>query len=146
MGLATLGGMGRAPLAGGTVATLVAGVPMALLVSHLHGALSLAVLGIVCVLGALGADRVIVEMGREDPGEVVVDELAGYLLTMLWLPATWTNLAAGFVLFRLLDIWKPWPIRWVDATVKGGWGAMLDDLLAGAMAHAILRLLSAATG
>jgi len=136
-----LGGIGKAPFAGGTAATLLVGAPAALLLAGLPDALSPPFILLVCILGTLGAELAIRDLGREDPREVVVDELAGYLLTMLWLPATWLSLSAGFVLFRLFDIWKPWPVRWADANVKGGWGAMLDDLLAGLMAHVVLRLL-----
>ncbi|MCU0574712.1 MAG: phosphatidylglycerophosphatase A [Syntrophobacteraceae bacterium] len=146
LNFAMLGGIGKAPFAAGTVATLLVGVPAALLLANLPDALSLAVILLVCILGTLGAELAIRDLGRQDPGEVVVDELAGYLLTMLWLPATWLSLSAGFVLFRLFDIWKPWPVRWADANVKGGWGAMLDDLLAGLMAHVVLRLLPVVSG
>ena len=141
-----LGGIGKVPFAGGTAATLLAGVPAALVLDRLHGALSLAIVVLICILGTLAAEITIRDLGRQDPGEVVVDELAGYLLTMLWLPATWISLSGGFVLFRLFDIWKPWPVRWADANVKGGWGAMLDDLLAGLMAQFALRLLLTVSG
>ncbi len=139
--IAMLGGIGKAPYAGGTVATLLVGIPSAMILARLHGALSLAVLLLVCLVGTLGAHRAIRHFGREDPGQVVIDELAGFLLTMLWIPATWTSLSTGFVLFRLFDIWKPWPVRWADDQVKGGWGVMLDDLIAGLMAHILLRFL-----
>ena len=59
------------------------------------------------------------------------DEEAGYLLTMLSAPAGWVWIVAGFALFRLFDIWKPWPIGWLDRHVGGGFGIMLDDLAAG---------------
>ncbi|NTW34900.1 MAG: phosphatidylglycerophosphatase A [Syntrophobacteraceae bacterium] len=141
IGLAMLGGIGKAPAAGGTLATLAAGIPAAFILAQFPGGVALAIVLGISVLGTFGAELTIRELGREDPREVVVDELAGFLITMLWLPASWVALLAGFALFRLFDIWKPWPIRWVDSNVKGGFGAMLDDILAGFLAHLVLRLL-----
>lgn len=139
--LATLGGVGKCPFASGTVATLFPGIPAAMILAQTPAPIALLILLLITVLGTLGAEQAIRDLGRQDPREVVVDELAGYLVTMLWLPLSWVSLAAGFCLFRLFDIWKPWPIRWVDAEVKGGFGAMLDDVLAGLMAHFFLWLL-----
>ncbi|MEY8195315.1 MAG: phosphatidylglycerophosphatase A, partial [Cycloclasticus sp.] len=78
------------------------------------------------------------ELGVHDHGGIVWDEIAGYLLTMYWVDFSWQNVLLGFVLFRLFDILKPWPINWVDRRVGGGFGIMLDDLLAGLMAAACL--------
>jgi phosphatidylglycerophosphatase A len=141
IGLATLGAIGKAPAAGGTLATLAVGVPTAFLLAQLPAGIALSFVLLVSVLGTFGAELTIRKLGRQDPREVVVDELAGFLITMLWLPASWVTLTAGFALFRLFDIWKPWPIRWADAEIKGGFGAMLDDILAGLLAHLVLRLL-----
>ena len=80
------------------------------------------------------------EMGVDDPGPVVWDEVAGYLLTMLGLPFGLVWMAAGFALFRLFDIWKPWPIRWLDRNIKGGLGIMLDDVVAALVSCAILNV------
>jgi phosphatidylglycerophosphatase A len=140
---ATLGGIGKCPFASGSLATLVPGIPAAIILAHTPAPLALLVVVLITVLGIFGAQQTIRELGREDPREVVVDELAGYLVTMLWLPISWVSVGAGFCLFRLFDIWKPWPVRWADTQVKGGLGAMLDDVLAGLMAHVLLRLLLA---
>ncbi len=78
---------------------------------------------------------------EHDPCEFVLDEVAGFLVTMTWVPFTWPYLLAGFVLFRLLDILKPWPISWVDAEVPGGFGAMADDLVAGILASIAMQLI-----
>ena len=75
---------------------------------------------------------------RDSPG-IVWDELAGYLLTMVGAPAGWHWIVAGFLLFRLFDIWKPWPIGWLDRRVGGGLGIILDDLLAGLFAALCLQ-------
>ncbi len=74
-----------------------------------------------------------------DHGGIVWDEVAGYLLTMYWAPFTLQNMLIGFVLFRLFDILKPWPINWLDKHVSGGFGIMIDDILAGLMAAACLQ-------
>jgi phosphatidylglycerophosphatase A len=76
-----------------------------------------------------------------DPGEFVLDEVAGFLVTMTWMPFTWAYLLAGFVLFRLFDILKPFPISWVDRRVPGGFGAVADDLLAGILASIGMQLI-----
>jgi phosphatidylglycerophosphatase A len=80
------------------------------------------------------------QMGIDDPKGVVWDEIVGYLITMLCLPFSWMWVLAGFLLFRLFDIWKPWPIRWADRHVKGGLGIMLDDVIAAAFACVLLNL------
>lgn len=82
--------------------------------------------------------------GQVDPGPVVIDEAAGYLVTVAFLPhGLWTALA-GFVLFRVLDILKPPPARQLEH-IRGGWGIVLDDVAAGAMGHLLLRLAWALT-
>jgi phosphatidylglycerophosphatase A len=77
-------------------------------------------------------------LGRTDPGEVVSDEVAGFMVTMYLLPFTWPYLAGGFIVFRLLDIFKPFPIRRLER-IPGGTGVILDDLAAGLLANLILR-------
>jgi phosphatidylglycerophosphatase A len=79
------------------------------------------------------------EGGREDPGWFVLDEVAGYLVAVLWLPLSWPVLALAFLAFRLFDIWKPWPVRRLES-VQGGWGVVLDDLMAGVYANILVRL------
>jgi len=77
-------------------------------------------------------------LGVHDHPGIVWDEFAGFLITMVAAPAGWPGIAAGFALFRLFDVWKPWPIGWVDRKVHGGLGIMLDDVLAGLMAAVVL--------
>ena len=69
----------------------------------------------------------------------MIDEIVGYLITMIAVPGSWVAVAAGFVLFRLLDALKPWPVSWFDRNVNGGLGIMLDDVVAGLLAFAILH-------
>jgi phosphatidylglycerophosphatase A len=77
---------------------------------------------------------------RHDPQEIVIDEVVGYLVTMIAVPATGKALLAGFISFRFFDIVKPFPIGWVDRKIPGGWGTVLDDLLAGIFASIVLQL------
>ncbi len=74
-----------------------------------------------------------------DHGGIVWDEIAGFLVTMIAIPVSAATLVAGFVLFRLFDIWKPWPISWLDRRVGGGLGIMVDDIVAGALACVVLH-------
>ena len=78
-------------------------------------------------------------LGEKDPSSVVIDEVAGLLVALCLLPITWMTLAAGFVLFRLFDIWKPGIIRKVEA-LRGGIGIVLDDLMAGVLTNLIIRV------
>jgi phosphatidylglycerophosphatase A len=80
-------------------------------------------------------------LGVHDHPGIVWDEIVGYLVTMAFAPSGWLWIGLGFVLFRLFDIVKPWPIRWCDRQVGGGLGIMLDDLLAGVLSAALLQLL-----
>lgn len=79
--------------------------------------------------------------GTHDPGEIVIDEVVGYVVTMTWLPKTGLFLLAGFLLFRFFDIVKPYPIRIIDQKVRGGMGTVLDDVAAGLVANIILQLI-----
>lgn len=130
-------GSGLAPKGPGT-----AGTAVALLLWPLLATLPLyAYIGVVMSVSLLGfylCGKTAHDMGVHDHQGIVWDEMAGYWLTMTALPASWPWALAGFVLFRLFDIWKPWPIRWVDRHVGGGFGIMVDDLLAGLLAWAIL--------
>jgi phosphatidylglycerophosphatase A len=137
---AALGGLGYVPRASGSLATLVAGVPAAWAMHTLQRPFWMGItLTVFLVVSWLACEVAARHLGKSDPREVVVDELAGYLVTMFALPADWFSLSMGFLLFRLFDIWKPWPIRAVDARIHGGLGILLDDLLAGAAAHLVLR-------
>lgn len=81
-------------------------------------------------------------LGVDDHPAIVYDEIVGYLVTMTLAPAGWMWVLSGFLWFRLFDIWKPWPIRWLDWKIKGGLGVMLDDLVAGLYALAALQFLN----
>lgn len=83
--------------------------------------------------------------GQHDPGEIVIDEVAGFAVAMMWLPLTWQSFTAAFVLFRLLDITKPPPIRQIDEGIGGGIGTTLDDMLSGLVANGVLQYVASAT-
>jgi len=80
-------------------------------------------------------------LGVQDHGGIVWDEIVGFLITMTMVPPDWRFVLLGFILFRLFDIWKPWPISWLDSKVSGGLGIMLDDVLAGIYALIILQII-----
>jgi phosphatidylglycerophosphatase A len=140
--IATGFGVGLAPKAAGTFGSLAALVPWWLWLRHLPFTYYAIVVVASFALGTWAAHWVIRRTGIEDPGVVVWDEFVGQWLA-LWplgvVVTDWRCLVAGFALFRLFDIWKPWPVRWADRSVHGGFGAMLDDALAGAMALAVLQ-------
>jgi phosphatidylglycerophosphatase A len=131
-------GAGKAPVAPGTFGTLV-GIAAYLLLQPLS-ALSYAVT--VLVLFALGVWLCQVterDLGVHDHPGIVWDEIVGYLITMFMAPAGWVWIVAGFLLFRLFDIWKPVPIRQLERRIQGGFGNMLDDALAGLYSLAALQ-------
>ncbi|KJV07956.1 phosphatidylglycerophosphatase A family protein [Methylocucumis oryzae] len=134
-------GSGLARTAPGTFGTLAA-VPIygVLLLSNnwVYGLVVLLVTGI----GIWLCDVATKMLGEHDFGGIVWDEIAGFLLTMWFVPFSWQNLVLGFVLFRLFDIVKPWPIKTVDRQVSGGFGIMLDDILAGIYAGVILYMVA----
>lgn len=138
--IATALGTGLAPKAPGTAGSLVALLPWWFLLRGLPPGWYLLVLGAGFVLGVWAcaiSDR---RLGMHDQGALVWDEVIGVWLTLLAAPAAWWWMVVGFMLFRLFDIWKPWPVRWADRRVGGGLGVMLDDVLAAAYALAVLQV------
>ena len=132
-------GSGLAPKAPGTFGTLAA-IPLYLLMSPLAWPYYLGLIGIFTLIGIWACDRTARELGAKDPSAIVWDEFVGFFITMFAAPTGWAWVLAGFAAFRLFDIWKPWPIRFIDRHVEGGLGIMLDDILAGLMAAATLWL------
>ncbi len=133
-------GSGLAKKAPGTMGTLVA-VPMYYGLVQLSEVVYLATMLLVIVAGVWICGKASEEIGVHDHGGIVWDEIAGYLLTMYWVTFSWQSMALGFVLFRVFDILKPWPINWLDRRVEGGFGIMVDDLLAALMAAACLFII-----
>ena len=138
-------GSGLAPVAPGTFGTLAA-VPLYLLLAPLPLPAYLAVVTAVSLAGIWICGRASRDLGVHDHPGIVWDEIAGFLVTMTAAPRGWSWLLLGFLLFRLFDIFKPWPIGWLDRRVRGGLGIMLDDLLAGAFAWLVLQMVHRAAG
>ena len=136
--LATGAWIGYAPKAPGTFGSLAA-LPLCLLVSLLPGGAALVFVAATVLFSTWIAHASEKIIGQEDPKQVVIDEICGMLVALFALPFTPFFILGGFALFRLFDILKPFPIRWVDRRIPGGWGIMLDDLIAGLMANAVMR-------
>jgi len=132
-------GAGYVPLAPGTAGTLVA-IPIFLGLSLIPSPLyELTVLAFFFLSSSV-SDKAERSWGRKDHPRIVIDEIAGYLITMLWVPRAIGWVILGFFLFRFFDILKPTPIRRVES-VKGGFGTVLDDVVAGIYANIVLQLL-----
>lgn len=135
---ATVGGAGRSPFAPGTVGSAV-GVVVFLLIQDLPAAGQLAIVAAITIVGVPASTVTARHFGRKDPGQVVVDEVAGQLVTLVLTGVTMPGVVIGFLVFRLLDITKPWPARQFEA-FRGGTGIMADDVMAGLYGNAILQV------
>ena len=125
--LSTWFGCGLAPFARGTWGSLAA-LPLAAISVWLGGPLLLVVVAaLVLAIGIAASDVYARLTGIKDPDEVVIDEVAGQCLTLLVVPLAPLPYLAGFLLFRFFDVAKPFPIRWLERNLPGGWGIMLDD-------------------
>ena len=133
-------GSGLAPVAPGTFGTLAA-IPWYLLMATLSWEWYLLLTVLAFFLGIYLCERASVDMGVHDHGGIVWDEFVGYWITMFLIPLTWYWVLLGFLLFRFFDVVKPFPIKWLDKKVKGGFGIMIDDVLAGLFAWVILMIL-----
>jgi phosphatidylglycerophosphatase A len=135
--VATAGYAGFSPVAPGTCGTLVA-VPIAWLLTR-SGSIAFAVgLVVITVVGTWASEVFCRATGVDDDQRIVIDEVAGYLLTIAFVPRGWVNIILGVIVFRLFDIWKPGPIRLVDQKVHGGVGVMADDLAAGVVGALVM--------
>lgn len=135
-------GSGLIKPAPGTWGTLSA-VPLYLVLLLFMTSSSMLYLSIVVVsfiVGVYLCGQTANDVGVHDHGAIVWDEIVGFLITMAFVPLTWPNVVLGFVLFRFFDIIKPWPIKLLDQHVHGGFGIMIDDVLAGIFAWALLML------
>jgi phosphatidylglycerophosphatase A len=128
--LATVGGVGLLPVAPGTWGSLV-GVAIAWVVGAASGPLALLALATgLFAAGWWAAERVAARRAIADPGFIVIDEVVGQALVLAWVPPTPWAYAAGFILFRIADILKPWPIRAIERRFRNGFGVMADDVAA----------------
>jgi len=122
-------GSGLSPVAPGTMGTLVA-IPIFLVLATFSPVIYLLFVIITFSIGCWSSGRTAEALNVHDHSGIVIDEIVGYLITMILVPVTWYWVILGFLLFRLFDIWKPWPISIIDKQLKGGLGIMLDDVLA----------------
>jgi len=137
---ASFGYVGFAPVAPGTVGSAAA-IPFFLLLRLAHSAwLEIAVCAAIVAAGAWSARITEQALGVEDPGPVVIDEVVGMFVSLLFLPATWLVVLAAFLAFRVFDIVKPWPADRFEH-IPGGWGVMADDVMAGVYANLTLQFL-----
>ena len=126
-------GSGLSPKAPGTFGT-VAAIPVFLLFTFFTPLIYAIATLIVCIAGIYICGKTAEDVGVHDHGAIVWDEIAGYLITMFLVPVSWQSILVGFILFRIFDIFKPWPISYLDKYVHGGFGIMIDDVVAGLMA------------
>ena len=131
-------GSGLSPKAPGTAGTLVC-VPLVLLLQD-QSLLSYALITLfVTLLGIWICSYSSKKLGVHDHPAIVIDEVAGFLITMFAAPNGWQWLLAGFILFRFFDAVKPWPISWIDKNIHGGFGIMLDDVVAGLVSMFLIQ-------
>jgi len=134
-------GSGLAPKAPGTFGTLVA-IPIYFLMQGLSLGSYLALTCFGFIVGIWLCQRAADWLQKDDPSEIVWDEVIGYLVTMAAAPIAWWWCIVGFVLFRIFDIAKPWPVSLADKKLHGGFGIMLDDVIAGIYALIALQLIA----
>lgn len=136
--IATFFGVGHFPVASGTAGTLAA-MPVYLAGHSLGGGPAVAALAaLLTVAGVAASTALETRLGYHDPSEVVVDEVAGFLITMILIPPTVVTCIAGFLLFRVLDVIKPWPASRAEK-LPGGWGIMADDVVCGIMGNLLMH-------
>ncbi|MEO5623512.1 MAG: phosphatidylglycerophosphatase A [Dokdonella sp.] len=137
-------GAGLSPFAPGTAGSAVALIPWFALRGLSAPLFALAIV-LAFALGVWASNVVVAQLRIEDPSVIVWDEFVGQwiaLAPLLWIASDARWIIAAFVLFRVFDIWKPWPVSWADRSIKGGLGVMIDDVLAGIYA-AIVIVISA---
>lgn len=135
-------GSGLSPFAPGTMGTLVA-IPFAVAIKSLGVTGFWVALLLMFLLGIEACTRVSRKLGVHDHGGIVWDEIVGYCLSVALVPLQWQWFLAAFVLFRFFDIYKPWPIRQLDRKVSGGFGIMIDDVVAAIFTIIVLAVLQA---
>lgn len=139
--ISSAGGAGYAPFAPGTWGTLVGCIILYVLSSYVHGFSAFLPLIVLTVVVSLISHQLIAflpDTWIHDDNKIVIDEVLGLWVTLLFLPLTITNIILAFVLFRVFDIWKPLGIRWFDQ-LKSDWGVIADDIVAGIYANIALR-------
>jgi len=139
--LATGFGVGYSPLAPGTLGTLIA-IPVYYFLSEIPSPLYEITLVGFFFLSVWISENAEIFFGKKDDQRIVIDEMMGFLIAMLWIPKTTRFVIIGFFLFRFFDILKPFPIRHLEKKFKGGFGVVLDDVMAGIYGNIILQIIS----
>jgi len=132
-------GSGLAPFAPGTFGTLMA-VPLYLILVQFSWPMYAWLVFVAFIVGVKLCNVTGGRLGIHDYGGIVWDEFVGFWITMFLIPFSWQNVLMGFLLFRFFDIIKPWPIGWLDKKVSGGFGVMIDDVLAGVYAMLLMLI------
>lgn len=132
--------VGRIRWAPGTWGTL-ATIPFVIMFQMMGSIAYMAVTFLIIFLGIFLSDIYEKSKGDHDLSEIVIDEVAGYMIAMTLMPMTWQALTLGFLIFRFFDIFKPFPIGWLDRKINGGLGVMVDDVAAGVITNVILQIL-----
>ncbi len=138
--LATGFGVGYSPVAPGTLGTLIA-IPIYYFLSNISSPIYEITLIGFFFLSVWVSEKAEVLFGKKDDQRIVIDEIMGFLVTMLWVPKTAILIVTGFFLFRFFDILKPFPIRRLEKGLKGGYGVVLDDVMAGVYANIVLQMI-----
>jgi phosphatidylglycerophosphatase A len=138
--MATGFGVGYSPIGPGTAGTLIA-IPVYYFLSNIRSPLYEITLIGFFFLSVWVSQTAEISLGKRDDQRIVIDEIMGFLITMLWVPRTILFVIVGFFLFRFFDIFKPFPIRRLEKGFKGGFGVVLDDVLAGIYANIILHVI-----
>jgi phosphatidylglycerophosphatase A len=139
---ATVFGVGRSPYAPGTAGSIVA-LPFAwMIAASTNRAVLILAAALVLGIGAWACEIYASRKGEVDPKECVIDEVAGQWIVCAFAPTSVLWYIFAFVLFRVFDIWKPWPIKWVERNVPGGLGIMADDVVAALMASIIIAVVA----
>ncbi|MCP4718075.1 MAG: phosphatidylglycerophosphatase A [Desulfobacteraceae bacterium] len=133
-------GLGRIPVAPGTFGTLAA-IPLIWLMTWMNPGLVAFFLVSLILLSVYVADKAEIIMGEKDPGSIVIDEIAGFCVTMTLVPLSWLTIILGFIAFRCFDILKPVPVKYFENKFSGGAGIVLDDIMAGVLAALVLKFL-----
>lgn len=132
--------VGKVRWAPGTWGTL-ATVPFIVGFQALGSLVYLGLVFVILFLGIFLSDIYEKSKGEHDLSEIVIDEVAGFMIAMALLPMTWQAFVLGFIIFRFFDIFKPFPISWLDRKIQGGVGVMVDDVAAGVVTNVILQIL-----
>lgn len=133
-------GVGLLPIAPGTWGTLAA-LPIYFILIKFSLTTYIIVTVLLNILGIWLCGVTNRDFGTDDHPAAVWDEIAAFLIVLIAIPPTWYFILMGFILFRIFDIWKPWPISWIDQSIHGGLGVVLDDVVAALVSLGILHLL-----